>query len=84
MHPILLEVPLQIETERLILRAPLQSGDGSMVNNAIRESFDELRAWLPFAQKLPAVEETEVNLREAHLKFLNRESFRFLIFHKES
>ncbi|MGG0240475.1 GNAT family N-acetyltransferase [Bacillus rhizoplanae] len=84
MNPILLDVPSQIETERLILRAPLQSGDGSIVNTAIKNSFNELKAWLPFAQNIPAVEDTEINLREAHIKFLKRESFRFLIFHKDT
>ena len=82
--PILLEIPSQLNTERLILRAPNRTGDGSIVNQAIRESFNELKAWLPFAQKLPAVEETEINLREAHIKFLKRESFRFLIFHRDN
>lgn len=84
MNPLLLEVPLELYTERLILRAPLQTGDGPVVNEAIRDSFKELKEWLPFAQEIPAVEDTEVNLRSAHIKFLNRESFRFLIFHRET
>lgn len=83
-NPILLDIPSQIQTERLLLRAPHPTGDGSIVNQAIRESFDELKAWLPFAQRLPAVEETEINLRNAHINFLKRESFRFLIFHRET
>jgi ribosomal-protein-serine acetyltransferase len=82
--PILFDIPSQLETERLLLRAPHCTGDGSIVNQAIRESYEELKAWLPFAQKLPAVEETEINLRKAHINFLKRESFRFLIFHKET
>ena len=81
-NSILLDVPSQLVTERLILRAPNRTGDGSIVNQAIRDSYYELRAWLPFAQKLPAVEETEINLRKAHINFLKRESFRFLIFQK--
>lgn len=80
-NPLLLDIPSQLETERLILRAPLQTGDGKIVNQAIRESFYELKEWLPFAQKLPTLEETEINLRKAHINFLKRESFRFLIFH---
>lgn len=84
MNPILLYVPSQIETERLILRAPLQSGDGNIVNAAIRDSINELKVWLPFAQNIPAVEETEINLREAYIKFIKRESFRFLILHRET
>jgi ribosomal-protein-serine acetyltransferase len=39
---------------------------------------------LPFAQTIPLVEETEVNLRNAYINFLKRESFRFLIFRKDS
>ncbi|MCU0157827.1 GNAT family N-acetyltransferase [Bacillus safensis] len=84
MNPLLLDIPLQLETERLILRAPHQTGDGKIVNQAIKDSLSELKAWLPFAQELPTVEETEINLRIAHINFLKRESFRFLIFDKNS
>ncbi|MCM3740308.1 GNAT family N-acetyltransferase [Oceanobacillus luteolus] len=84
MNPLLLEVPMQFETERLILRAPYKIGDGEIVNKAIKDSLYELKPWLLFAQELPAVEETEINLREAYINFLKRESFRFLIFHKDS
>ncbi|WNF24906.1 GNAT family N-acetyltransferase [Mesobacillus jeotgali] len=83
-NPILLDIPSQLETERLLLRAPHRTGDGNIVNQAIRASFNELKAWLPFAQKLPAVEETEINLRNAYINFLKRESFRFLIFHRKT
>lgn len=83
MNPILLEIPLQIETERLILRAPHLSGDGEVVNEAIRDSFNELKAWLSLFQEIPTVEETEILLRNAHISFLKRESFRFLIFNKD-
>ncbi|MDQ0228857.1 GNAT family N-acetyltransferase [Metabacillus malikii] len=84
MNPLLLDVPLKLETERLILRAPLQTGDGNIVNQAIRDSLDELKMWLPFAQELPTIEETEINLRNAYVNFLKRESFRFLIFRKDT
>ena len=79
-----MDIPSQLETERLLLRAPLLRGDGQIVNKAIKDSFKELKPWMPFAQRIPAVEETEANLREAHIKFLKRNSFRFLIFHKET
>ncbi|CVN39048.1 acetyltransferase [Streptococcus pneumoniae] len=84
MNPLLLDIPLQLETEILILRAPHQTGDGKIVNQAIKDSFSELKAWLPFAHELPTAEETEINLRNAHINFLKRESFRFLIFDKNS
>ena len=84
MNQLLLDIPLQLETERLILRAPRRSGDGSIVNEAINDSINELKVWLPFAQKASTVEETEVNLRVAHINFLKRESLRYLIFHKRT
>lgn len=82
MNPLLLDIPLQLETERLILRAPLQTGDGEIVYEAIRDSFNELKAWLSLFQELPTVEDTEILLRNAHINFLKRESFRYLIFDK--
>ncbi|MBC6973412.1 GNAT family N-acetyltransferase [Bacillus sp. Xin] len=84
MHPILLEVPLQIETDRLILRAPLQAGDGNVVHQAIKDSINELKQWLLLFQSIPTVEETEIILRNAHIDFLKRESFRYLIYHKDT
>lgn len=82
MNPILIDVPLQIETDRLILRAPLQAGDGNVVNQAIKDSINELKQWLFLYKAIPTVEETEIILRNAHIDFLKRESFRYLIFHK--
>ena len=38
----------------------------------------------PFAQTISTVEETELNLREAYINFLKRDSLRFLIFHKDT
>jgi ribosomal-protein-serine acetyltransferase len=82
MNPILIDVPLQIETDRLILRAPLPAGDGNVVNQAIKDSINELKHWLRLFQAIPTVEETEMILRNAHIDFLKRESLRYLIFHK--
>jgi len=84
MNPILLEVPLQIETDRLILRAPLQSGEGNVVHQAINDSISELKQWLNLFQSIPTVEETEILLRNAHIDFLKRESFRYLVYHKDT
>ncbi|WP_409305936.1 GNAT family N-acetyltransferase [Peribacillus sp. SCS-155] len=83
MNPSLLELPASVETQRLLLRMPLV-GDGKVVNKAIRESIRELKPWLPFVQNTPEVEETEVNIREAHARFLRREDLRYLIFHRET
>ncbi|WP_409288063.1 GNAT family N-acetyltransferase [Peribacillus sp. SCS-37] len=82
MNPILKDVPIQIETERLILRAPHPAGDGNVVHPAIKESINELKQWLAIFQTIPTVEETEILLRNAYIDFLKRESFRYLIFQK--
>lgn len=71
-NPLLLDFPDQFETERLIIRAP-RAGDGPAVNAGVRESINELRPWMPWAQTLPAVEETEAHLRGAAARFLQRE-----------
>ncbi|KAF6564621.1 GNAT family N-acetyltransferase [Paenibacillus sp. EKM202P] len=78
-NPILLSFPEQFQTERLTIRAP-QWGDGVAVNEAIRESVNELRPWLPFARNLPTEEESEIRSRQARLKFLDRSDMVLYIF----
>ncbi|UTE75588.1 GNAT family N-acetyltransferase [Rossellomorea sp. KS-H15a] len=83
MNTVLFDVPTLIETERLELRMP-QPGDGRAVNAAIKASLSDLQPWLGFARSNPSVEETETNTREAHAKFITRESLRYLIFLKDT
>ena len=80
--PLLIDLPEQLETERLIVRPP-RLGDGPAVNAAIRESIAELRPWMPWAQTEPAVEDTEANLRRAIAKFAAREDLRLQIHLKD-
>lgn len=47
-------------------------GDGVAVNEAVRESAEQLRLWLPFAEKIPSLEESEVTVRKARLQYLER------------
>ncbi|MBP2242816.1 RimJ/RimL family protein N-acetyltransferase [Cytobacillus eiseniae] len=83
MNPLLLEIPEQFSTERLVIRMPRQ-GDGKAVYEAITASINDLKPWLPFAQKEQSVEDVEVNIREAHISFLKREDLRLLVFLKET
>jgi Acetyltransferases, including N-acetylases of ribosomal proteins len=82
-NPILLTIPEQFESNRLVIRAP-QWGDGAAVNEAVIESIEELRQWLPFAQTIPTLEESEIVTRQGRLRFLDRSDLRLLIFHKET
>lgn len=66
--------PMQIETARLLLRAP-REGDGAEMNIAIRETYADLREWMEWASYLPEVEETEQRRRTARSRFLAGEDF---------
>ncbi len=77
-HP---PVPDHFETERLLIRAP-QPGDGAAVNQAIRESIEELRPWMPWARVVPSVAELETYARESALRFRNHEDLPLLLFRK--
>jgi len=75
MNPILLEIPMPIQTPRLLLRHP-QSGDGKAMNQAVVESLEHLRPWMPWAQKAPTPEESEESVRRAWAKWILREDLR--------
>src|SRR5258706_11385396 len=79
--PILLDFPDTFETERLIIRAP-RAGDGKAVNDAVRESYEHLKPWMPWAQTIPAVEETEDFLRRSAAHWIVREDLGLLLFRK--
>ncbi len=83
MNPILLDFPHEFETERLLIRCPLP-GDGPMVNEAIVESQEELKEWMPFAVTVPSLDASEENVRRAHANFLLREDLRLHMFLKSS
>lgn len=81
MEPIMLDVPSEMETERLLMRCP-RFGDGECVNAAVRESSAEVGRWMPWAVPTPETEATEKWCREAASKFLAREQFHFGIYLK--
>ncbi|AUW94288.1 GNAT family N-acetyltransferase [Sulfobacillus thermotolerans] len=83
MNPLLIDFPNAFETERLLIRSPL-SGDGLMVNEAIVESYEELRQWMPWAHTLPSVSDSESNVRQASAEFLLRKNLRLHLFLKSS
>lgn len=80
--PILRDFPDIIDTPRLLIRAP-RPGDGAAANAAIRESFDELHLWMPWAQSLPSVEETEAYARHAAASWLTRRDLPLFVFRRE-
>ncbi|WP_010651906.1 GNAT family N-acetyltransferase [Oceanobacillus massiliensis] len=83
MEPILIDFPEEFETENLIIRAP-KADDVKAVNEAIKASINELKPWLPFAQQEQSMEDTEINIRTAVVKFLEREDLRLHVFLKKT
>lgn len=83
MEPILIDIPDNFETERLLIRSP-QPGDGAELNAAVVESLTELRPWMLWAQKAPTPEESEAEIRRGQIRFLAREDLRLLLFLKGS
>lgn len=81
--PILLEIPESFESERLLIRAPLWD-DGAAINEAVRESIEELRPWMPWAQNIPTIEESEAGIRRSRLQFMERKDLRLLLVHKKT
>lgn len=81
--PILLSFPESFETERLLIRAPLW-GEGASLNEAIGESLNELKPWMPFAKIMPTLDESEKFTREARLAFLKRDHLHMRIFNKDT
>jgi RimJ/RimL family protein N-acetyltransferase len=76
MEPLLIDVPEQIETDRLTIRMP-RPGEGAAVNAAVAESFDELHRWMPWAATMPTVADSEAQSRRAHGRFLLREDLSY-------
>ena len=80
-EPIMLDVPGEMQTERLLMRVP-RAGDGARMNAAVRESIAELAQWMPWAVPTPEPEATEKWCREAAAKFVAREQFHFSLYLK--
>ena len=81
--PILIDLPERLESARLLLRIPLP-GDGPELNAAVVESLDSLSPWMEWAQRAPTLDESEANVRQAHLDFLGRRSLRFHLYRKDT
>lgn len=79
--PILLNFPDSFETERLLIRTP-KAGDGQAVNDAVRESHDHLKPWMPWAVNLQTTEQTEENVRRGAMRWILREDLWMLLFRK--
>ena len=76
LHALLLDIPEELESERLILAAT-RAGHGAAVNGAVAESFADLKRWMPWAQQAQSLEDSEKHCREAQAKWHSREMIDF-------
>jgi RimJ/RimL family protein N-acetyltransferase len=83
--PILIDLPMPIETPRLILR-PNGGGFSNETVKAIKESWLELHRWMDWAVSLDDVteEKQEIRARTCEAKFILREELNLVAFEKES
>jgi RimJ/RimL family protein N-acetyltransferase len=81
MDALLLDFPESFESDRLTIRVP-RPGDGAEINAAVGETFDDLKVWMPWAQQMPTLEESEAFVRRAQCQFLARENLTLLLFLK--
>jgi RimJ/RimL family protein N-acetyltransferase len=81
MDALLLDFPESFESDRLTIRSP-RVGDGIEINAAVRETFDDLKPWMPWAQQMPTLEESESFVRRAQCDFLAREELTLFLFLK--
>ncbi len=83
MNPILIDLPEQILTPRVLLRHPRQ-GDGKQLYEAIIGSLDHLRPWMSWASSEHSAANSEDLVRRAHAKWILREGLMMLIFDRAS
>src|ERR687895_512921 len=77
--PILLDIPESFETERLLIRSPLP-GDGHELHAAVRESMEELTAWMTWPREHRTVDDSEASSRRARVAFLQRSELRLHLY----
>lgn len=81
-HALLLDIPEEVETARLVLRAT-RPGLGEIVREAVSESFAELTRWMPWARAPLTIDDCEKHCREMHAKWHAREVLDFCFFRKD-
>ena len=81
MNPILLDFPDSFDTVRLTIRAP-RGDDAPEIVEAVNESLNELRPWMPWAKEPAAIEPSEARLRAAMAQWITRENLLLHIYLK--
>ncbi len=83
MNPILKDFPDHFETERLLIRAP-RPGEGKIIYEAVMESLEQLKVWMPWAHQEMSPETAEGISRRMHADFLARQDLPLRLFKKDT
>ena len=83
MDTLLEDVPERLETERLILRIA-NGADAPALNEAVTESLDDLRPYMPWAQAAPSPEQSHADCRRMQAKFLLRDDLALFMFERRA
>ena len=76
-------LPLPRETERLALRTPLLT-DAAAIQEALEESFADLRIWMDWATALQSIDDTRAHIEQHQTNYMSAEDFTVSAFLKDS
>lgn len=76
-------IPMEIHTERLLLRAP-QAGEGQAVFEAVRESAAEMQSWIDWVDDWHSPERVEEIAYRCRVWFYNQETFTWRVYLRET
>ena len=83
MNKILLDIPQQIETPKLILQMP-KAGFGKKLHKAITDGYDDYIKYLNWPREIASEEAVEIDCRKHNAEFITRECIRYLIIEKDT
>lgn len=83
MNPILRDFPDEFLSARLLIRSP-RPGDGTMLYEAVIESLEHLKPWMPWAHNPVTLEAEEAVVRRMHANFLAREDLTLFLLERNT
>jgi RimJ/RimL family protein N-acetyltransferase len=81
MDPLMIDLPAVLASERVLLRAP-RAGDGAALNDAMAESLETLKPWMPWAQEMPSLKQSELTCRQIAARFAQRTDLTLYMFER--
>lgn len=73
-HPQLLNLPTELTTDRLVVRA-YRAGDGTDLHACLQRSLDHLAPWMPWVDPKQTVDQAEVYARDMQADWMARKQF---------